>query len=400
MTSLIYLMVGRVWQVLISIVFTKIIVNTLSGNDLSTYYFVLSMVMLFGLFIAGPLGNYFTRNYLESNKDEILTFLVSSSMKALLLVFVLLCSYTVVKNDVDYFLLMIVSLDFIINTLLRSFLNILNLEGRQKKFVFYNNVPLTLAVVFTLFWSSIGFETDVVSLMLMTVIGKLIALVLLLFKDIKFNWVNTVASNKGFMSFCIPLSISAILVWLQGYSYRLVLEFNGLFLLIGTIGVLQTLASQFISNIQSIFIQYFNPKFFKFVSENNNYMQYWNKGLLIQLFLYSVVILSVYFFSDVILKSFLNDDFVDYKFVFVLLIITESIKSINNHVNLIYHTKRNTHMMVASSSIGLITPLLIFICSRTAVDVALILLSSSFVMLVVNVLLSKYFNGWNYRYDN
>jgi O-antigen/teichoic acid export membrane protein len=387
MHNIAFLILGRVWQVAISIIFTKLVVTLLDPVSLSNYYLVLSIIMFSGLGFAGPLGNFFTRNYLESDPNKLIGYLLKKTLVLSLAVFIATISYLyVVDNESFLFVALIVIADFIINTVFRSFLSILNLEGKQSRFVLYNNIPLTFTVIVMLFLTNFDVSFSANSLLLIIFIGKSISLFILVVNDVNVK----VDSGGDFnaLPFCLPLFFTAILIWTQTYSYRFVLEYKSLFYLIGIIGVLQTLATQFISNIQSIFIQYFNPIFYNKLSEGADYLKYWKRGFVVQLAFYLLIILVVYITSNFILPFFLTDKFTVFDDVFIVLLFSESVRALNSHINLIFYASNRTYIILYSTVLGLFTPVLILFWAESAFDVSFFLCLGIVMIFLVNSILA------------
>jgi len=387
------ILIGRLVQVMMSLISLKLLVYILSQNELSIYYLIMSACSLFGLVLSGPIGIYFNRHYL----DNISTLKKESLFFSKFVALTFFSSVLVLGLSVVYFwqtqihlywlIALVIFFDFLFNSILRTLLNILNLQEKQVKFVFFNNFQLALSLVFIIVASKM-YEISYMGWFICLMTSKFIVAVVIYAKELNIVTRITSPNFKVVYKFSLPLVFSSLFMWGHSQSYRFILEANGALIVIATVALLQTFAAQIVSNIQSVFIQVINPKFFSLVSQKKDYMKFWLKSFYVSLLLYVTVFIVLAKFGDVFIELFLSDKYVAYLSVLLILLSSEIFKCLSNQVNLLHQAIEITQKTMISNFFGLLPLPLLFFIELTPINVAMIICGGTLSVFIVNLIIT------------
>lgn len=275
---------GRVLQVVFSLVSVRIMTTMLSTAEVGNYYLIFTMISFFALAFINPIGLYLNRKvHCWADEQTIYSrlftyngYLAAVCLVTLPIVYVL-CSYIGIGSNirtVELMLFVMIGLYAMNwNQLLVSLLNILN---HQRGFVLFS--VLTLAAGLTLSVLCIQWfaaPTAIVWFLGQTIANAVVAvLAFMFFRRVikgKLDLADVRASMdrdsvRSVMHFILPVGITALLMWLQNQSYRIIVEQRAGLEFLGMIGLGLGIASNIAAAVESLVQQLYLPMFYREIS--------------------------------------------------------------------------------------------------------------------------------------
>ncbi len=352
----------RILVVILQLVFLKIYTNYTSVYELGIYYFLFTLSYSLNAFLLVPL-DYFQQSQLYALKNEnysIRSFFkiniwVAKFTFITLLIGLIICLLVDNQYIVVLPIIIILALSTYMVTLLRGIIN--NLEKRR--FAIYTLLMESVLKIAFFYIVKCYFNPDAITILVSILLSSLVTL-LILFLVIKSldefkNEKIKKFSPKEILHFSYPISVGAVVNWLQLQGYRMILVPLGLVEVVGIYGTVANVGTSGMNALSTVYSQLFVPNLYK--SEGayiKTYLKY--------AFLSIAVVLSVgYFLSDIIISVLTKSEFVKYSCLIVFGILSEGGNFLIAGLT-IYLTLQNlTKVSMIASITGLIVFFLSFI---------------------------------------
>lgn len=352
----------RILVVILQLVFLKIYTNYTSVYELGIYYFLFTLSYSLNAFLLVPL-DYFQQSQLYALKKEnysIRSFFkiniwVAKFTFITLLIGLIICLLVDNQYVVVLPIIIILALSTYMVTLLRGIIN--NLEKRR--FAIYTLLMESVLKIAFFYIVKCYFNPDAITILVSILLSSLVTL-LILFLVIKSldEFKNEKIKNfspKEILHFSYPISVGAVVNWLQLQGYRMILVPLGLVEVVGIYGTVANVGTSGMNALSTVYSQLFVPNLYK--SEGayiKTYLKY--------AFLSIAVVLSVgYFLSDIIISVLTKSEFVKYSCLIVFGILSEGGNFLIAGLT-IYLTLQNlTKVSMIASITGLIVFFLSFI---------------------------------------
>ena len=278
--------IGRLIQFLLLILTVKISTTLLPPSEMGKISIVVSTIAGFALLLLNPVGMYMNRRILIWNQRGVAkqylrvfwiyvlaTALFSSCILAAL-------TYSHIWNtDINnLWLIGLVAVNIVFATVNQVAIPNLNLLGYQFQFLILsiatNLFSLIFAVTLVLKFS-ISAELWLVGILLGNIIVGLYG-AKVFYEKLNNSNINNVSScftqfNKlhihGFFNYTWPIAFASLLGWIQSQSYRYSIEQNTGLEALGLFVAGYGISAGLIGAFDSIFTTYFQPKFYKRISE-------------------------------------------------------------------------------------------------------------------------------------
>lgn len=275
---------GRVLQVVLSLVSVRIMTTMLSTAEVGNYYLVFTLISFFALAFINPIGLYLNRKiHRWADEGTIYNRLFVYNGYLALVCFITLpivyglCTFIGIGSNirtVQLMLFVMIGLFFMNwNQLLVSLLNILN---HQRGFVLFSILTLAAGLLLSiLFVKWIAAPTALAWLIGQTAAQAIVAVFAFIFfrRVIKgeLNFANVSSSMnhdnmRSVMYFVFPVGITALLMWLQNQSYRIIVEQRAGLEFLGMIGLGLGIASNIAAAVESLVQQLYLPLFYREIS--------------------------------------------------------------------------------------------------------------------------------------
>jgi O-antigen/teichoic acid export membrane protein len=209
-----------------------------------------------------------------------------------------------------------------------------------------------------LYSSAFLFKVDSFILIGCSIIATIIASIPLIYftrKEEAFN-LERVEQIKGLdvFKFALPITIGAVLNWLQLQGYRMVLVPLGFSEMVGIYSTVSGIGQAGMGAAIAIYSQMYTPKLYK--SEGAFLSQYIRYGL----FLICSVILLCVFGAPVLIHLLTKDEFLPYSFLVIYGVLTEAGNFILGTLGIFLSIKNNTKMGLIAGYVSVIVMLACF----------------------------------------
>jgi O-antigen/teichoic acid export membrane protein len=369
----------------------------LGPENFAEYNLIFVFVTLTTNIFIAPFGTYLNNNSVSFLKKNILAANLAYFLKYNFIVYLFLSSTLYFYLDLslinlNFFQLFIISFGiFFLNTLLQTFLSVLNYLGD----ILFFNIFTALFVVFSIASSLVFiyvFDVTVFNWILGTIIIQFFFLVFLIMyfqlkKYIIFSQINIKDYDFSIIvkifKYASPLLLTNFTMWIVYQAYKFYLpDLMGL----SQAGIFLAgygLASITASLVERVSLVIIWPVFFKknenLMSMNNIDLNEYLKFILNCLF---VIFIILFIYGDFLISVVLGEDYAESYLYLILGIMAESLRVFINSLFVVYYLKKNTksifyyHLFIA-----LLFFLLLFIF-RESINVFIIISSLSFSILI------------------
>ena len=275
--DLMYLITGRVIQIVISLVSIRILTTLLEPKEVGNYYLILSLCFFFSFILLNPLATYVSRNIVEWETQNIVItgyffFVVIVISLSALSIYIATNFYNYMNyyEKFDYLNFAVVLGGVcIISCIHRNTLTIINILHEKKMFVVFLTSSLALALIF-----SVAFTLLVAPSAIHWFYGLICAELFMLPLILRYFWsfhneqakfwvMDHVFSAPKVLKFCTPIFVSNIFLWSQLYLYRIIVDNRYGLEILAVLGVSIAITSAVFVSIESLVSQYHYPKFLK-----------------------------------------------------------------------------------------------------------------------------------------
>ena len=345
----------RILVVLLQLVFLKIYTNHTSVYELGIYYFLFTVSYSLNAFLLVPL-DYFQQSQLYKLKNE------GSSLKSffplnkwvlkatgLLLAASLLICYFIDLGSMKIIpIITLIALSTYFVNLLRGLVN--NLEKRRAAIYTLLSECILKIGFYYLYAYYFGYSAYIILISLLSASVVTLAFLLIFIRRTEEYKSNVLQQfiPRDIIEFSYPISIAAVINWIQLQGYRMILVPLGLVEIVGIYGTVANVGTSGMSALSTIYSQLFIPNLYK---SNGDYL----KTYMMYAILSICGVLGVgYFMSDFIIALLTKSDFVKFSSVIVFGIISEGGNFLISALT-VYLTIHNlTKITIISSITGLV----------------------------------------------
>ncbi len=283
---MLFVAVGRFIQFALLFITLRLATSLLTPSEMGEISIVIATVGFFALFLINPVGMFINRrlhawNLRGQAKKYLLYFwfyVVLANIFAVLVLCSLTGFYIWTPSISIYWLLLLVCGNLLFGTLNQTAIPGLNLFGHRSWFLILTVLTNAMSLIFavTLVLKVARNAENWLSGLL---IGQLIVGLIgtkIFYRKLEGNGVRYIDLPKlnkiqiiNFINFSWPIAIAVGLGWVQSQSYRYFMEdrlgLNELGLFVAGYGI----SAGLIAGFESIFTTYFQPKFYKQISNDN-----------------------------------------------------------------------------------------------------------------------------------
>lgn len=356
---------GRAIQMVIMFATYRLLSTFFSTEEMSSYYFLLSIAGLFGLIFANPLGMYLNRIIHRSINNNELKPVVTSFAKLMvglaIVVFpiVFIAQGKIGKTEISVTLISLMLFSFVVGTTLNgTFVSILNILS-------LNNVFVTLTILTSLL--GLLFSVAIIHFVhhdpILWLVGQSIALIVFgiiaLFvirgrsKIVEDTPKGYKINKKEVFAFCLPILITNIFVWIMSQSFRFFLKGSVNDALLGEMAFGLGLASALAVAVEYLFQQILFPGFYKALNDTKEDREKsWNNLYRKSAPAYVCLIMYMGILSPFILNILADDKFKGAIVFFALGAVCELFRMLGNVVNMAFQSEMKTKNSISSYVLG------------------------------------------------
>lgn len=346
---------SRVAVILLQLVYIKIYTNLLSAYELGQYAFWLTASYFFNALIFVPIDNYVqSRIYTWRNDGVSLEGAVRLNITLLLLCIALTVGISTVAAiiyslmvGVGLFVALTYGLILHIATILRNVTNNLNYRGLASTFLIIDGLLKLAAILVIEHLTSVNSVVIIASAAVSTFLSTIICIMLMKYNGVFYLGNLEKISIKEVFSFGYPISISAILNWIQLQGYRLVLVPLGHTEAVGIYSTISSIGSAAMNAVGAIYSQLKIPEIYQ--SKGQSIIQYIKLALAIII----GMTFALWLTSDFIIELLTNSKLVEYSEIIVFGVLVEGGNIILGAIGIAHSLNRPTKILIAVGLMGL-----------------------------------------------
>ncbi|GAB4422115.1 MAG: hypothetical protein OHK0056_32990 [Bacteriovoracaceae bacterium] len=369
--NFIYLLIGRILQGVIGIIAVKMVTKFLSQKELGIYYLIGTFVSLYGLFLAGPVGQYFNRKTIQWYEGkELLSKLFTLIAYFLAAIFVFIAILYVtdlagfsISDKGWWATLPVICLGGFFNALIGTSTGIFNFINKRLVFVILNNLTLgssLLTSVALVHYFGAGGELWYWGQVISQGFFCIVALILLRrLLDEKHVFIATRHSIRGanyrrIFDFCWPLAIVTFFTWTYSDSYRIFAKISIGLEFLALIGVGLTISLSIASVFESLFQQIYFPIYYRNISNADEQRRTiaFEDLLSKSIPVYFLVALYVTAMSNGITRFLTNEKYLAASLFLVFGIWINFFRMVSNVASLAMHAEYKTRHLIKAFMIG------------------------------------------------
>lgn len=368
--ELLFLIGGRLFQIIILFSTMRLITFYLSPEEFGKYYLLMGLCTFFGYFFINPVGQFLNRKTHIWYKSGILGarlfqvslyFLIASIFSIFIIYFMELGGW--LEGVSLFWVLILIPFFIYFNSLNQTTIPLLNMLGFKGWFVLLTNLTLasslilSLTLVVTNNTSHLSWYSGQLLGIIAIFFYSLFILKKTLNLDFIFSLYNIFTKQKmmSFFCFVFPLAIGILFLWMQTQSYRLIInkflgaEFLGLF------GVGVAISVAISTSFESIIMQMIQPKLYEKMENDGDFGNYFSFSLNAIIPIYLAMAFFVTFFSYQI-SNILVDQKYQTAYVFLMAgIWFEFFRIFNNYLSMIAHKFNQTKKLILPYFLGGLT---------------------------------------------
>ena len=324
-SDLLVLTGGRLFQIIILLITTRVITSMLSPDQIGRFSIVYTIAALFIALFVNGVSLYTERKLLEWNLEgnilyharRFFYYLFLSGVVASILV-LLLKDIIGINISSLWLMILIFSLVFVAN-LNGCFISWLNIFKKRLWFVITSNLTLLTGLLISVFLV-LSFSKTAEYWISGQILGQILLIAVggfLFFRTAKPSpgeinpSLNFESSMSTIFHFVWPLSIASLVLWLQTQSYRFVLKGLTSLEVLGFFTVGFNLGSRLVERFAVLFTNFYNPIFYEEIAKADlrKKAQAWNRYA--QAFFPAIILLGLFISSGgpFIAKIFVAKEF-------------------------------------------------------------------------------------------
>lgn len=315
----------RFLTIFIQLLFIKYITNLISVDELGVYYFLLTVSYSLNAILLVPLDYFQQANLYKYIQDGISIksyFYLNKKIAGIILLVLIIGGIGIGIVKVTYCLNFILIISLAVGTYMALFLRgiVNNLEHRRR--AAYNLLLESVARIAILYvFVSVFTPTPfiILSAILIASVLAIILLFLFIYKLPQYKNGKIVNINmREVWHFSFPISIGAVVNWIQLQGYRLVLVPMGFSEVVGYYATVANIGSSGMNVCSTIYNQLFLPELYK------------TKGYFLKKYIcYALGIIAFVFlvslcFKDLIVRLLTNSMYAEYSYLLFFGIVVEA----------------------------------------------------------------------------
>lgn len=261
----------------------KFITNQFDEEVVGKYYLIMTIISLINLSVLNAPSNFFFRNFKRFHNqnlfNNVLKLAILLGCIASFLSLLPLSFFFKENLKSNSFLIFVICIYIALDFITRNSLNVYLTLRKFKKFNRFNFFYYVLSLIFGMIFSKLlntlyGFFIGLIISQLVIVCSE--------FKSIDSNLFlksKIYKPSKPFFDYIFPLIIANFFIWGNSQGFRILIENYFSLNELGLISIVLFITNGFLSNIESLFSSYYNPKIFlnydssKFKSIIENYIK-------------------------------------------------------------------------------------------------------------------------------
>lgn len=346
---------SRIAVILLQLVYIKIYTNLLSAYELGQYAFWLTVSYFFNALIFVPIDNYVqSRLYVWRNCEVSLEGAVRLNIALLLLCFALSLGVSTVTAvaysftaGVGVFISLAYGLTLHISNVSRNVANNLNYRGLASTFLIIDGVLKVVTIFVIKHVTIVNVFVLIASATISTFLSAVICIILMKYNGVFYEGKSEKIMAREVFSFGYPISISAILNWIQLQGYRLVLVPLGYAEAVGIYSTISSIGSAAMNAVGAIYSQLKIPEIYQ--SKGQSIIQYIKLALAIII----GMSFSLWVTADFIIELLTNSKLVEYSEIIVFGVLVEGGNIILGAIGIAHSLNRPTKILIAVGLMGL-----------------------------------------------
>ncbi|RCS57404.1 lipopolysaccharide biosynthesis protein [Parvibium lacunae] len=401
MSEFLWISIGRICVGLLTLANVKITTSYFSPSQYGQLALLISIQFFCSLVLVSPIGQYINRHthewqssgILRQKLDQHSNYLLATALIGM----AICCIFSFLRSGVspDWFELLAIFLAVYWVNLNATYVPLLNMLGFAKKSAQLSLLGSALVVLFCFF--SLKYIDSVPSWLIAYSSALLVPAFIARSYIRKYVVTDPDFERSDFLNwatyrdFCIPLAISAGLLWFLQYGHRWIIEYHWGASFLGLLALGMTLAMQIFGLVESVLMQYFYPRFFKkldeFAAEDRSQEIAMSQivNLLGPIYLLLAGILLTLAYPIVFLLG--GSSYIDAYFFFAVGILIELCRSVANVFSLAAQIRKVTATQVppylCAIVLFFITSVLLYVISLPAKFIAFSLLVAGIGMVVM-----------------
>lgn len=387
----------RILVVILQLIFLKIYTFYTTTHELGVYYFLFTLSYSLNAFLFVPL-DYFQQSKLYELKNEF--FSLRSFFKINYKVLKVVCLILVVVSggflfynalySVIVVLVCITAINTYIINLIRGFVN--NLEKRRV--AIYTLLLENILKIVLFYFAQKYFHSSAIIILVSILLASIITIIILWgylirLDEFKFEKIKDF-DIKNVLKFSYPISLSAMVNWVQLQGYRMVLVPLGLTELVGVYGTVANVGTSGMNAVSTIYSQLFVPNLYK---TRGNYI---GKYLRYAILAIIGVLIGGYLCADIIISLLTKTEFIKYSSLIIFGVLAEAGNFLIAGMTIYLTINNLTENTMKASIIGLVIFVISFliICYASTINVYTIGIPIVITQLIISLyLLSIIYKG-------
>tara|TARA_B100001559_G_C16500326_1_gene623010 strand:- start:1555 stop:3006 length:1452 start_codon:yes stop_codon:yes gene_type:complete len=354
---------GRALQALLSLIALRAITTFLEPDEVGNYYLILSIIFFFSYIALNPVAMYFNRHLLvwrdQSKLLEILTLfvffiLIVALISAFLITFIFYYLGYNEKFIYFEFLFLVVS-SIIFSTLHRNILNGINIFENRKEFVLLTITTLTLGLVLSIS-IIIFYKANATAWFFGVILSEILILYFSLKKFISpfyrsisnfYPKYKSISINE-ILNFCVPIFLTNIMLWVQLYLYRVIVDSKYDSIILAEIGVALSIPIAIFALAESVIMQYYYPIYLKKIKNKDHHQRSnaWKELVSNIIPIYFFICLFVFVNSKGLLIILTSDNFHHVYVLSSIAILIELFRVLSNLMNQFLQAEYKTEVAI------------------------------------------------------
>lgn len=416
--TLIFIIFGRVFQILISVIALKLMTNLLSNSEVAVSFLFLAIMNYFGLTLVNPVMQYLNRNLHQWKEEKkatsaLLLFVIYLALISIIAFFFLVSFSTSFGHLVDYsvykFALLMAATIFF-NFWVMMVVPALNLLNYQKSFVLFTVSWLLLSLILSIVLilvlqrnASLWLGGQIISQLICGILSSLYLVKVLNEKDIV-KGCKTIATKKNFKElfwFSLPLAVATLFMWVTIDGFRFVVEkVSGIeYLALLTVGF--AVAQRISYAIEAIIQQVFFPTYYHRINTDiaEERSQAWGEMFEKVVPSYLITTFFIIALSPFLLTLLSGPRFYGAVAFVIFGAVFHLFRKLASLISISAHSERKTFLLIIPYAVGAfisVIPLFVPPLKNNFAIPAFLCLASVFVCLTMIMVLKKY---CSYRFN-
>ena len=375
---MITLLVGRIFQIALAILQIQLATYLLRPDQYGTWILIQTIIAFFVMFFLSPAGLYINRHVNEWYSQKMIPEVFGSYTLVLLIVsffstfiFYLIQKLNVVNLHVGSELVaaVIISSLMFTQTFQQTWVSCLNFIGKRKEFIFAGLTSTGLGLLIVYGFSRLGWsapESWAVSFGVSFLFGPLIFIPKdwYQFDKKRFEEFKNTIELKKILSYSLPLFFSTLFLWFQTQGYRFIVENKIGLSSLGQFAAGYSVVSGLYAALEVVIISFYQPSFFKNVSDGNEISNELKKVWKISLYPYFLATAFLFVLGPELAKLFLQKNFINSTDWISWVILAEGLRVFFNVVCVNFHATKKTWQIAWPHLLGALLTLGLLLTSR------------------------------------